>query len=86
MKIQGAIVKEQGVTFAIVVVKMHVIQNRLEANETLRSLKTVFPNAEVVLMAQDVTGLPKYHGRKDIVKFLARVPLNAIPWKEYTVA
>lgn len=85
MKIQGAIVKEQGVTFAIVVVKMHVLQNKFEAEETLRGLKAIFPNTEVVLMAQDIRGIPKYYGRKDIAHFLGRVPLHTIPWKEYTV-
>jgi hypothetical protein len=86
MKIHGAVVEEQGVTFAIVAVKMHVIQNGIEADETLKGFKGVFPGAEVVLMGQDARGVPTYYGRNDIARFLSRIPLNAIPWKEYTVS
>jgi hypothetical protein len=39
----------------------------------------------VVLMAQDYHGTPTYYGRQDIARFMADVPLEAIPWKEYTV-
>ena len=36
-------------------------------------------------MAQDSSGGPTYQGRSDIVRFLANVPLEAIPWMEYTL-
>ena len=39
----------------------------------------------VVLMAQSSDGCPKYYGRKDIARFLANVPLRAIPWRHYTI-
>jgi hypothetical protein len=86
MKLQGAVIKEQGVTFAIVIVKKRVIDNRREADETIRSLGTIFPRRPIVLMAQDHRGRATYYGRRDITKFMARVPLSAIPWKEYTVS
>jgi len=35
-------------------------------------------------MAQDYRGVPAYYGRKDISRFLANIPLHAIPWREYT--
>jgi hypothetical protein len=84
MKVQGAVIKEQGITFAIVVVKSHVLaspQNREEMNTSCHSL---FPGMPIVLMAQDGKGTPKYWGRKDIVNFLANVHPSRIPWKEYT--
>lgn len=84
MKLQGAIVKEQGQTFAIVVVKPQVLQSTFEANETRQSFTAVFPGVPIVLMAQNSRGVPTYHGRNDIVNFLARVPLSTIPWKEFT--
>jgi hypothetical protein len=40
---------------------------------------------EVVLMAQDSCGTPTFYGRPDIARFLANVPVGAIPWSEYTV-
>jgi hypothetical protein len=83
MTFQGAIVKEQGVTFAIVIVKKSVIDNHAEAGRAIISFQPYFPGLPVVLMAQDHRGVPTYYGRNDIAKFLASVPLQAIPWKEY---
>ena len=76
--------REQGQTFAVVVVKSHVIQNRAEAAEAIRAFIPVF-QVPVVLMAQDTRGQPTYYGRPDIARFLSSVPLQAIPWKDYTI-
>ncbi len=85
MKFQGAVIKEQGVTFAVVIVKKSIIDNRFEANNAIRSFQPLFPGIPVVLMAQDYRGIPNYYGRRDVSRFLASVPPHAIPWKEYTV-
>jgi hypothetical protein len=85
MKFQGAIIKEQGVTFAIVIVKKHIIDNSSEADRAIRGFQPIFPGIPVILMAQDARGLPSYYGRPDISRFMASVPLNAVPWKEYTI-
>ncbi len=86
MKFQGALIKEQGVTFAVVIVQRRVIDNRSEANNVILSFQPIFPGVPIVLMAQDSRGTPTYYGRQDLVNFLASVPLSAIPWKEYTVS
>ena len=85
MKLQGAIVKEQGIRFAIVVVKQQVVQNRSIADETIQACRPVFSGIPVVLMAQDSRGTPTYYGRRDIAKFMSGVPLSAVRWKEYTI-
>jgi hypothetical protein len=85
MRFQGAVIKEQGVTFAIAVVKPRVIQNRAEAVRVASGFGSVFPGVPIVLMAQDSKGTPTYYGRKDLVRFLSKVPVRAIPWKEYSV-
>lgn len=85
MRVQGAVIREQGQTFAVVVVKPHVIQNRSEAESAIRGFMPVFGGVPVVLMAQDSRGRPTYFGRPDISRFMASVPLRAIPWREYTV-
>ncbi len=85
MKFQGALIKEQGVTFAVVIVKKSVLDNRSNASNVIQSFQPVFPGVPIILMAQDSRGVPTYLGRPDIVKFLANVPLAAIPWQEYTV-
>ncbi len=80
MKFQGALIKEQGVTFGVVIVQSHVLSNQTEANDLIASFQSqIFGGLPVVLMAQDARRTPTYYGRKDIVAFLARVPLNAIP-------
>lgn len=85
MKFQGALVKERGVTFGIVVVKPHVLNNPSQA-ESMRTLGTrAFGQVPVILMAQNAKGVPTYFGRRDIVNFLAKVPMQAIPWREYTL-
>lgn len=84
MKFQGSVMKEQGATFAIVIVKKYVIDNRIEAEKAIQSFQPVFPGIPVILMAQDSKGIPMYFGRDDIAKFMANVPLHAVPWKEYT--
>jgi hypothetical protein len=86
MKFQGAVIKEQGVTFGIIVVKEYVLRDRTRADSLVARSQVVFGGIPVVLMAQDYSGRPKYYGRPDIVKFLAKVPMEAIPWKEYTIS
>lgn len=86
MRFQGALIKEQGVTFGIVVVKPHVLQNQADAN-TMRSFgNRVFGLVPIILMAQNSRGVPTYWGRRDIVNFLSRISISRIPWREYTVA
>jgi len=85
MQIQGAVIKEQGQTFAVVVVQPHVVGNQSEAKSAIVSLTPVFGGVPVVLMAQDSRGTPTYFGRPDIARFMSHVPLRAIPWKQYTI-
>jgi len=84
MKIQGAVIKEQGVTFAIVIVKKHIIDSTSLSEKAMRSFVPLFPGMSIVLMAQDSRGIPKYRGRRDIVNFLAKLHISQIPWREYT--
>jgi len=68
-----------------VIVKKHVIDGTSEAGQAIAAFQPVFPGVPVVLMAQDYQGTPVYYGRQDIARFLASVPLPAIPWTQYTV-
>ncbi len=84
MRFQGAVIREQGISFAIVVVKQHVIDAASTAADAIASFRPVFPGLPIVLMAQNSSGRPTYYGRQDISRFLAGVPVSAIPWREYT--
>lgn len=85
MRFQGAVVREQGVTFAVVIVQRHVIGNSFEANQAVENFQHIFPGMPVTLMAQDQQGRATYYGRPDISRFLAGLPIRAIPWREYTI-
>jgi hypothetical protein len=86
MQFQGAVIKEQGITFAVVIVKSQILNNHSEANQLIGSFQqSVFGSIPVVLMAQNSRGVPTYYGRRDIANFLSQVPLQAIPWQEYTI-
>ncbi|MEL6216985.1 MAG: hypothetical protein AAFR79_00745 [Pseudomonadota bacterium] len=84
MRVHGAVIREQGQTFAVVVVKPHVMQCRTSAAQAIEEFTPVF-KVPVVLMAQDGRGRPTYYGRQDITRFMSKVPLRAIPWREYTI-
>lgn len=86
MQIDGAVVKEQGVTFAIVMVKKTAMQNAQDAAETRAAFQGIFPGMPIVLASQDSRGVFEYHGRPDIVKFLASIAPSRIPWRRYTVS
>lgn len=83
MTFEGAVLKEQGVSFAIVVVKEHVLNSSSECNNARSDFQTIFPRMPIVLMAQNSRGIPRYQGRTDIVNFLANVHPSRIPWKRY---
>ena len=86
MKLHGAIVKEQGVTFAIVVVKKSAMQTSYTARKTRAGMQACFPGLSIVLASQDSRGRFEYRGRNDLVKFLASIDPSCIPWKEYTIS
>ncbi|HBE8430805.1 TPA: hypothetical protein KM314_004142 [Clostridioides difficile] len=84
MTFEGACLVEQGVKFAIVIVKPHVLNS--PNRESRRSeFENVFGRIPIILMCQDFKGTPKYHGRSDIVKFLASIDVERIPWRRYTL-
>ena len=86
MQFDGVLLKEQGVTFAIVIVKPHVLNSSIECDNARRSFSPVFPRVPIILVAQNSRGVPTYQGRTDIVRFLSKVSPSRIPWKRYNYA
>ena len=85
LELIGSIIKEQGVTFAVVLVKKHVIDNRIEADRLIQGLRMqIFQGMPVVLMTRD-TGRTQTYGRNDIARFLANIDPGRIPWKKYKI-
>ncbi|MFH2056488.1 MAG: hypothetical protein ABIJ61_11055 [bacterium] len=86
MRFKGAVVKKQGVTFAIVFVKEQVVDSQIQSQEAMEFLLSAFPDMPIVLMAQDSGGRPRYRGHRNIVNFLASIHPSQIPWREYTIS
>ena len=86
MRFQGSVIKEQGVTFGIVIVKPHILNMQSERSQMQNFGRQAFGMIPIVLMAQNSRGIPTYYGRTDIVNFLSHISMNRIPWKEYSVA
>jgi hypothetical protein len=85
MQIEGALIREQGISFAIVIVKPHVLNSNSECETMRRALLSVFVGVPIILMAQNHNGIPTYQGRTDIVHFLANIDASRIPWKRFTI-
>jgi len=85
MQFDGAVIREQGITFAIAIVKEYVLNSPTDREVAFETFAMYF-GLPTVLMAQNSRGIPSYWGRRDIVDFLANVHPSRIPWSRYTVA
>lgn len=82
MSFQGAVVREQGVTFGVLVVKQSAISNAGRRDQLVAEASAAFGGIPTVLMAQAGKQV-RYYGRPDLVRFLKGVPVSAIPWRRY---
>ena len=82
MKMQAAVVKEQGVTFAVVMVRQEVTMYSVRAIKARNELSRVF-KMPVILLSFDNSGQPHYYGRRDIVEFLKSIRVEQIPFRLY---
>ncbi len=81
MKFQGALIKEQGITFGIAIVRTAVLRSS-DRDEARQTFSRIF-GAPAVLMAQDSRGVAEFYGRLDIVNYLSNISIAQIPWREY---
>lgn len=82
-ELTAAVIVEQNVTFAVVLVRPEAYNDKNFADQLIDSLGPAFGGVPVVLMVQDAQGTPTYYGRSDLSNFLANVPLESMPWKKY---
>ena len=83
MTVDAALVREQGIMFAVVCVRTGVVNNPTQASDTIAGLAPHFGFVPVVLMEQDSRGRPTYYGRRDIVDFLANISISRLPWRKW---
>lgn len=86
MKIQGAAISLGGVNFVIVIVDMDLVNSHGEADMSIDRLSGDFGGIPIILMAQREDGSPVYYGEGDLVRLLQDVPVDKMPWKEYSVS
>lgn len=77
-----ALVKEQGISFAVVSVRDSVLSSPSERDQLVRawSLRTGMP--AVLIGGQQ----HRLYGRTDIVRFLSNVHPGRLPWRQMTLA
>ena len=85
MKVQAAAISLGGVRFVVVVSGMDLINNPGEADLTIETLQPTFGGVPVLLMAQNEAGSPTYYGDEGLVRQMADIPVDKMPWKEYSV-
>jgi hypothetical protein len=83
MRCDIALVREQGVEFAVVAVRAVALSpsNR----DSLVASWSAELGRPAVLMSQDGRGRPSFYGRKDIAEFLSNVRVEALPWRHATL-
>ena len=90
MNVQAAVVREQAIVFAVVVVKPQRSRRMLKLQRVRAAcIRCFFPGMPIVLMAQDASGRPTLLGTSRhlvVIRFLANVYMEALPWKDFTFA
>ena len=86
MQFQGAVIKEQGVTFGILIVMPHILNDPTRRDALVLQASRLFGGIPTVLMGQHFDGTPSYYGRSDIANFMASVPLEVVRWNKYTIS
>lgn len=79
---QIALVREQGINFAVASVQDHVINSPSQANQLINSLSLRLGQPVVLLGARQ----HRTYGRADIVRFLRNVHPSRLPWKMLNIA
>ena len=75
-----ALIREQGQTFAVLVVKPHVVQSPTERETMLAAARESF-GVRTALLAED----GRTWGPNDIVRWLRNVHVSQLPWRQFSV-
>lgn len=84
-KFDIALVREQGVDFAVVNVKRRVLDDRRAQENLATTLAPHVGAIPVVFMSEDSRGRATYVGRRDLVRFLSNVFVEQLPWRTATL-
>lgn len=82
-QLHAALVREQNVTFAVAMMKDHVLNNPTMADQQIQAVASALGCSLVVLLGERNRKLRG--NRKDVVDFVSRIDPARLPWKRYTV-
>ena len=85
MNVQAAAISVGDVQFAVVVVSEDLVNSPGEADLAIGRFEPVFGGVPVILVAQNDKGSPVYYGDQGLVQSMADIPLEDMPWKQYSV-
>lgn len=77
----GAVICEQGVTFAVALVKNHVLNSQSKSDEMIQYVSRALGCPLVVLLGESSRTVRG--NRQDIVNFVANLSRSRIPWRKY---
>ncbi|MBN8294791.1 hypothetical protein JI664_22665 [Rhodobacter sp. NTK016B] len=82
-QIEAALVREQGVVFAVVVVKNHVVTSEQQSSEMISVCARALQCQNIVLMGESNRRLRG--NRSDVVRFVANLDPRRLPWRKWTI-
>ena len=78
-----ALVREQSVEFAVVLVKDSVIESPSIRDDLIASFRMQLQGRPVVLLGEQRY---RRYGRQDIVRWMANIHPSSLPWRKMTIA
>ena len=82
--VTAAAISLAGTKFVVVLVGLTTASGPGEADLVIADMQRRF-GVPVVLMGQEEDGTPIYYGNEDLKERLAAVPVDRMPWKEYSL-
>ena len=82
-QLTAALVREQNITFAVAIMKDHVLNNPSTENQQIQAVASALGCQLVVLLGERNRKLRG--NRKDVVDFVASIDPARLPWKKYSV-
>jgi hypothetical protein len=82
--VRAAAISMAGTKFMIVLVSLTTASGPGEADLVIADMHRRF-GVPIVLMGQQEDGTPVYYGDEDLKHRLTAVPVDRMPWKEYTL-
>lgn len=82
-KVLAAAITLEGDNLFIALVSMDLVKSPGEADMFIADLETRYSDAAVLLVAQDEKGSPTHYGNADLIRRVAPISIEELPWKEY---